>query len=290
MLPRGWLTLWEGQPHAYHRLSAFEDDAQPFHRADRQKAALFACRSCQTLERMNPTTQVRWISQSFLLLLGLVLACTARASDSQHSAPDRVCPASVVRVIAADAKDFRDVCNGAQAAMAFLAAHGLRPTEPLVLEVTPVKPEEAGPTAVAGYLESRKRVFMLPYAEFRKQKTWFSVPIDRDMYRSIAAHEAAHAVAACCFAIPRPTMQAKEYVAYVAMFATMNTLLRARVLRALPGKGFASENQITAIFYMLDPMRFGAESYRHYMKSENGATFLQSVLTGQALTDQALPE
>jgi len=196
-----------------------------------------------------------------------------------------VCPASVVRVIAADARDFRDACYGAQAAMTFLAAHGLQPSEPLVLEVTPAMPEEAGPTAVGCYLEQRKRVFMLPYAEFSKQKTWFNVPIDRDLYRSFAAHEAAHAVAACCFAIPRPTIQAKEYVAYVAMFATMNASLRARVLRALPGKGFASENQITAIFYMLDPMRFGAESYRHYMKSKNGAAFLQSVLAGKVLTE-----
>lgn len=126
---------------------------------------------------------------------------------------------------------------------------------------------------------------MLPYTEFRKQKTWFSVPIDRDLYRSFAAHETAHAVVASCFAIPRPTIQAKEYVAYVAMFATMSASLRARVLRAFPGNGFASEDQITAIFYMFDPMRFGAESYRHYMKSENGATFLQSVLAGKVLAE-----
>jgi len=235
---------------------------------------------------MKPSTHLaRVLESGFLVLSVLVLLCPVRASDAQSSASGVVCPDSDVRVIAADARDFHDACTGAKAAIGFFVAQGLQPTESLVLEVTPELPIECGPTAVGCYLEQRKRVFMLSYSDFQTRDTWFNLPIDRDLYRSVAVHEAAHAVATSNFTIPRPTIQAIEYVAYLPTFATMNTSLSARALRALPGKGFASEDRITAIFYLFDPMRFGAESYRHYMKPENGQTFLQSVLAGRALTE-----
>lgn len=234
---------------------------------------------------MNAGTHLTRSYARAVLLLGLVLACSAHAANAVTALPERTCPAADVRVAAADAKDFDDACAGAQAAIVFFAAHGLRPYAPVVLEVTPVLPAEAGPTAVGCYQPRQKRVFMLPYAEFAKQKAWFKIPIDRHLYRSLAAHETAHAVTSSHFAIPWPTIQAREYVAYVATFATMNAALRARVLRALPGKGFAGEDRITALFYLFDPMRFVAEAYRHYLKPENGPGFLHSVLAGSALAE-----
>ena len=154
-----------------------------------------------------------------------------------------------------------------------------------MIEVTPRLPDEAGPTAAGCFIEQRRRIYMLPYARFREQKTWFGVPIDRRMYRSLAAHEATHALAACLFTVPNPTIQAKEYIAYVAMFSTMDEALRARALRATPGTGFESEARITPLLYMFDPMRFGAEAYRHYLKPEAGPAFVKAILAGRALVD-----
>jgi hypothetical protein len=220
-----------------------------------------------------------------LFLFGALFASPARVSDPSVPASVRSCPTPEVQVVAAITVDFRDVCIGAQAALAFFAAHGLQPTAPLVMEVTRQVPAEAGRNAAGSYLEQRSRSFMLPYADFRKFKTWFNVPVDRKLYQSLATHEAAHAVAAGNFKIPNPTIQAKEYVAYVAMFSTMSEDLRERVLRAMPGDGLSTPDRLTALLYMFDPMRFGAESYRHYSKLENGAAFLQSVLDGNILTD-----
>lgn len=221
-------------------------------------------------------------------LAGILLSLAGWAFGAQEDETAPACPASPdVRVIGANVRDHQDACEGAKAALAFFAAHGLRPTEPLVLEVTPDVPGEAGPTAAGCYLEENKRVYMLPHAAFRRQRTWFNVPIDRALYRSLAAHETAHAIAACHFTIPRPSIEAKEYVAYVATFSAMDDALRARVLRATPGEGFAGEDKITAMFFMFDPMRFGAEAYRHYMRPENGAVFLRAVLAGKALSERA---
>jgi hypothetical protein len=216
-------------------------------------------------------------------VLWLAIAGVARADAAEVDAP--ACPVAQVEILAADADDCRGACAGVHAALAFFAAHGVAPRAPFVLHVTADLPEESGHTAAGSFVEERNRVYMLPYAEYRKQKTWFNVGIDRALYRGLAVHEAAHAVAASNFAIAHPTTQAKEYVAYVAMFAAMPPLLRERALAAMPGKGFASEDRITELAYLFDPMRFGAESYRHYLKPANGAAFLRRVLAGRALAN-----
>lgn len=125
----------------------------------------------------------------------------------------------------------------------------------------------------------------MPYAVFRRNKTWFGVAISREMYMALAAHEAAHAVAACNFRVPRPTIQAKEYIAYAAMFSSMSPELRQQALRSARSQGFDSLDRFTPLLYMFDPMRFGAEAYRHFSASSNRAELLQEILAGTALAD-----
>lgn len=214
----------------------------------------------------------------------VTLAFASQASVADNNADSR-CPGSAATVVAESAVDKRDACAGAADAIRFFEKLGLQTSEPPSILVTPKIPPEAGPTAVGCFIEQRKLIYMLPYAQFRKMDTWFGVPIDRRMYRSLATHESAHALAACNFSVPRPTIQAKEYIAYVAMFSMMDPALRTRALRATPGSGFANEDRITPLLYMFDPMRFGAESYRHFVKPNVGPAFVQAVLQGKALLD-----
>ncbi len=111
------------------------------------------------------------------------------------------------------------------------------------------------------------------------------MPIDARMQRSVAAHEVAHALAACNFAASRPPVHAQEYVAYVVMLATMDPALRGRVLEANPGDGFATVSTIGELLYAFDTQRFGVEAYRHYAKPGHGDAFLRAVLAGEALAD-----
>ncbi len=219
-----------------------------------------------------------------VLLLGLV-ASNALAAAHGGEAERRVCPDGTAAVQDADAADFADVCAGVSGALGFLAVHGIRPTEPVKIRVTAAIPEEAGPTAAGCYLEHKRHVYVVPYRVFRKNKTWFGVNIGRELYRSLAAHEAAHAVAACHFRVPLPSIQAKEYVAYVAMFASMSPELRRQALRATRAQGFESLDRFTPLLYMFDPMRFGAEAYRHFFSTGNRTELLQEILAGKVLND-----
>ena len=80
-------------------------------------------------------------------------------------------------------------------------------------------------------------------------------------------------------------MQANEYVAYVTMLSTMPAELRARVLANYPGTGYDNDVQMNDIIYLMNPMRFGVEAYRHFLKPGNGRDYLHKVLAGQVLAD-----
>src|SRR5690606_11844739 len=99
------------------------------------------------------------------------------------------------------------------------------------------------------------KILMLPYAEFRKIGAWFGVPTDRDLYRSLAAHEAAHALASANFTVRPPSIQAHEYIAYVTMFSTMEPALPRANPRSHPRPRARAD---AATFRGLPPVRADA--------------------------------
>lgn len=216
----------------------------------------------------------------------VTLSCVAALAAPAHAVEAvSACQVVNVQVVSGMVEDARDACAGAAAAVAFFTAQGVSLRQPVVLEIIERLPDPAPATAAGIYLKDRQRIYMLRFREFRQFKTWFHLPIDREIYRSLAAHEVAHAIAEANFAIDYPSIQAREYLAYVTLFATMSPRLRQRVMQAIPGKGFQDEHQISPIVYMFDPMLFGAQSYRHYLLQADGPSFFRSVLAGMVLRE-----
>lgn len=209
---------------------------------------------------------VRWLFCLLILSSGPALATGAAR-----------CPVHDAAVSGANEIDFKDICQGIASALAFFAAHGLEATEPLSVQVAHPLPKEAGPTASGCFVEYKRTIYVAPFTEFRKNATWFGV--------ALATHEAAHAVASYNFSIPNPTIQAKEYLAYVAMFASMPAALRQKALAGMPAERFDSFDRFTPLLYMFDPMRFGAGAYRHFSALPDPSSVIRTVLTGKALTD-----
>jgi hypothetical protein len=218
-----------------------------------------------------------------LLMASLLLAAAAPAASAE---PRFVaCDAAGVRVAASNARDRANACAGARDALGFFAASGLPRTEPIAIEVVPRLPEAAGITAVGAYVHSRRRIFVLGYAALARRGRWFQVPIDRKAQRSIVVHEVAHALSACNDGWFDMSWHGKEYVASVAMFATMDPLLREGILRAVPGTGFETIREITPLSLAFYPENFAADAYRHYLRPDNGAAFVRGVVEGHALTE-----
>ena len=219
-----------------------------------------------------------WIS---LILLSSPAAAGGAENTDQKAVHN--CANSIVSVLAESPMDHGEICAGAEDALAFFGRLRLKPIDSVVVEILPFLPEEVGETAVGCYLEDDARVLVLEFAEFAKHETWFKIPIDWSMYRSLVTHEVAHAVAACNMAGSESPIQAKEYLAYVAMFVMMDQRLRGRIMDANPCKAFDQESKINATIYLCDPMRFAVSAYRHYLEAKNGDAFLLKILSGEAL-------
>lgn len=118
------------------------------------------------------------------------------------------CPA--LPVMASDVRDAKSACEGASAALQLFDEAGFRTETAARVEITDDVAEAASPTAAGCFLEREERVLLLPYSTFQRQKSWFNVPVTRELYRSAAAHEMGHALAACNFAVANPSILAKE--------------------------------------------------------------------------------
>ena len=215
-----------------------------------------------------------------LVVLTAALPAAARAAQAIDA-----CASVPVHVQGATEADLADLCRGAQAAFTYLRSQGLTKEPELVIEVVERMPDVVGPGAAGCFIQDLNRAYVLPYAAFRKKRTWFGVPVSRALYQSLATHETAHAVSACHFGTPNPSIQAKEYLAYVTMFSAMPPALRTQALRAMPDRGFTDADRITSVVYLFDPMRFGVRAYRHFIALPDGAAFLKDVLAGKVLAD-----
>ena len=211
----------------------------------------------------------------FLLVLAL---CVFSVNDG--FAVEYRCDNAIIGIVADHQDSVPLVCQGAARAVAFLRAQNIPIPQKIVVRVV----EQLANEAAAGHLQvSSDTAVVLNYPAFLEFGEWLRVPIDAEIYRVLVAHEVAHVIAAHNFQIPKPTVQAHEYIAYVTTFSTLDAARREEVLEQFAGDGFETEQQMNTTIYLCDPFRFGAEAYRHFLKKGKEAGFLGLILSGHAL-------
>jgi hypothetical protein len=220
-----------------------------------------------------------------LRLLVAVGAIVFAISSIAHANGLRCNQPANVTVYSAAADDALTVCEGAADAIEFLGSHGLNTGQEIEVHVVDKLPEVMSPSAVGAYIRGEGRAYVLSYPQLAKHDNYFELPIDRTLYRSMAAHEVAHAVASGNFVVEKPRIEAQEYIAYVTMISTMPVLYRSKLLDKYPGQGFESEMAINTTTYLFDGQYFGVQAYRHF-QSIDGRAFFQKILTGMALNEE----
>lgn len=176
-------------------------------------------------------------------------------------------------------------CDGARDALGFLRALPRPEGETLRIELVAAMPPGLRPDAVGCYALRSRRLMVLEQPLFLKRGRWFGVPVSPRLWRAVVAHEVAHALVGCHLqGRPLPSA-AHEYVAYVTMFATLDPATRDAALAAMPGRGFDHPAEINDVTYAFDPMRFGVEAYRHWLRQPERERFLREVLVGAIVPD-----
>lgn len=237
---------------------------------------------------------MQWI---LFLLIAAATFATARAESAPAASAERdaasdaellryACPAAPgVVVRSAAATDARTVCEGVERALTFLDRAGLAAPPGTHIEIVSRLPGELGGRAVGCYQVETRSIQLLSYDAFEAIDRWFRTPVDRELYRAVAAHEMAHAVVGWCGATRRLPTAAHEYVAYVVLFATMDPGLRERVLAKFPGTGFTSTLQINDVAHIADPNQFGVDAWRHYLRRPDRAAWLREVIAGNVVPE-----
>ncbi|MGE5161617.1 MAG: DUF6639 family protein [Betaproteobacteria bacterium] len=218
------------------------------------------------------------------LTLALAPSPAAGAEESLR------CAGTGVSVRGVDRAEVESACQGVVAAVKFLASLGLDTAAAAEVRLVEALPAVQGGAAAYGCkVKSESRIYVLNLAECGKLPLAKDLHVDAATHRGLVAHEVAHHVAAANFRTPAPTTVAHEYIAYVTMLATMEKEARERILRQFPGAGFESAREIGLTMYLMDPTRFGAYAYRHFLRPENGARFIEQVLSGRALATEDPP-
>lgn len=195
------------------------------------------------------------------------------------------CEGARIAVHGGGAADAASICAGGRDAFGFFDERKLDTSIDVDVEVTAVLPDKADAAALGCYHPARKRVYLLPLAEFTRRGKWFGLAPEPALYRSLATHEIAHAIVTCGLGAAPLSTAAMEYIGYVAMLSAMPADLRRRVLEQQPGSGFDAPAQINTFVYLIDPARFAVQSYRHYQRPENGDHFLRDLLSGRILLE-----
>ena len=207
------------------------------------------------------------------------LVCAPDTADAQEPTPQR-CADSPVVVTGADVPSLALACQGARTAFDFLGPLALDAPPTVPVHLVEHLPPDLRADAVGCYSNQTRRVHVLSLARFLARGSWFKIPVSTALYQAVVTHEVAHAIVGCHLGGRALPAAAHEYVAYVVMFATRDPATRALALAATPADGIEHDAEINDLRYAFDPMRFGVEAYRHWLRQADRNGFLIEVIRG----------
>ena len=85
------------------------------------------------------------------------------------------------------------------------------------------------------------------------------------------------------FLVAEPSLMAHEYLAYVFQIASMPHSLRQKILKRIDVPAFHKAEEITEIYYSLNPDYFALKSFRHFMQTEDKLTLIHRLLSGELI-------
>ena len=141
-----------------------------------------------------------------------------------------------------------------------------------------------GPSHIGLYNAETDQIELLSYPQARCQTAddpLFGMAMTRPLYESVVVHEVSHAIVEQNLSTRRPTSRVvHEYIAYAAQLTSMAPDLREEILRRYDQPAYADVNEMSWVYYEMDPSGFGVKVYRHFRATHDPAAFLQDLLNG----------
>lgn len=202
-------------------------------------------------------------------------------STERGSASQVACAGIDVQLRFANGEDPELICGAVAEALKVLASLGVAQRHTITINIVTL-------VSVARYLgfgcyDARVDEISLvagdAFAGSSVGEDFFKVPNSPALYRSLIAHEVAHAVVSQHLDEPL-TVAAQEYIAAVVQFSVMDPETRARVLSRFPGEGFDSVSEINGSLYLFAPAWYLVNAYRHFVKQQHPHAFIRRIIAG----------
>ena len=216
-----------------------------------------------------------WVLAGTTAAFLLILASAAQPQTVSCSASDWT-------ITGGTADERRLICEGVAKTEALLGSCGIRALEPVDLVVADSLLDFCGAKAHAQFSTKDKTIFIAPLdvcISERIEKGLFELVGPETAYRSIAAHEAAHAILDANGMRPEQWVD-NEYVAAVAQFAAIPPEERDNLIGALRRPAPVTAAEIDAVIYEIAPLLFAAKSWLYHSALPEPCAFLNDLVSG----------
>lgn len=189
------------------------------------------------------------------------------------------CGSHGLRVSAASPAQVREACRAVRTAARVIAELGFAMPVPVKIRVQSI-PHPAVPesSVVAEFDASSCVISVAPYRKTIRDKKHIrdGLAPTASQWRGYVVHEIAHAAVHTNCKESCPDRGTHEYIATVAQLLSLPAEeRRAFLARFADLEPFAAEAEISETYYLIDPQRFSAKAYLHFLSAAGGTAFIR---------------
>ena len=216
----------------------------------------------------------RWI----LLVILLCLSISEGFSDTTSLR----CSEVPVAFAYDDPHELKCLCSTSKAAIAFLKTIGLQTTDCITIRIVKEFQGQQAHTLFGLYNTTSLEVSIVTYskAEVLSQGGQvFGIDLTEDLWCSFAAHELAHAISEKFLNPKIKAHTAGEYISSIVQLAVLTPSTRENILeRYKDVKAYQSREEMSELYYLLDPNRFAVKCYRHFIALKDPRDFIDRLI------------
>jgi hypothetical protein len=206
--------------------------------------------------------------------------------------PAQPCAGIPVTVSAVSHTHVDAACDAARAASAFLSQCGLVLKRETTIRIVDEIAHPCGARTLGQFVPSDRRIEITSLSRCGQNldadSPYRRLPVI-EVWRSLIAHEVAHGILYDHPSASRLPASAHEYLAYAVQIGTMSAESRAAFLTAFADADSQSLASFTTFAHDVEPLRFGARAYRHFMAPNHGCALLERILRGEVAFPTAEP-
>lgn len=191
------------------------------------------------------------------------------------------CEGTTVVVNYNDIDDFKLVCGSVNDVVKLAKQMGINEALPVSISIVDKLTITHTGTALALFKPDTMIVQVLSQEICKSSpndELMFGQKIDEELYRSMIIHELAHVLAWQNKKAKTINRGLFEYFAYVVQFILLDDTHRQNIIASTNVGAFTDDSEITDMYYFLGPDKFAIKSYLHFIKLEDGWSYLSAIL------------